>query len=114
MPKAKRKRREPKPPVYPPHPDIAVLNAQQEEFAEAARVSMEKAEEVKDAIRVAVFELLSASPPEDATVPDDAECLVLGYHPCPNGSPTGECIYNNEEDPSLDSCLYCGQPEERK
>jgi len=29
-------------------------------------------------------------------------------------SPTGFCVYNSENDPCHDSCLHCGQPEERK
>ncbi len=38
----------------------------------------------------------------------------------PNGwepkavSPIGYCVYNDEEDPCCDSCLYCGMPDERK
>jgi hypothetical protein len=31
-----------------------------------------------------------------------------------NKSPIGKCIYNNEEDPCQDNCIYCGQPDERK
>ena len=31
-----------------------------------------------------------------------------------DGSPTGHCAYNTAEDPTCDSCLFCGQPEERK
>ncbi len=29
-------------------------------------------------------------------------------------SPVGMCVYNEDEDPMRDSCLYCGDPEERK
>ena len=29
-------------------------------------------------------------------------------------SPLGICIYNNHEDPCLDECVVCGDPEERK
>lgn len=29
-------------------------------------------------------------------------------------NPLGVCVYNVEEDPSLDSCLFCGDPDERK
>lgn len=35
------------------------------------------------------------------------------YHECPNGS-VGICVYDKIHDPNLDSCLACGQPEERK
>lgn len=29
-------------------------------------------------------------------------------------SPIGTCVYNIEEDPCEDECIYCGQPDERK
>lgn len=31
-----------------------------------------------------------------------------------DGSPTGYCVYNDVEDPINDSCVFCGQPDERK
>jgi hypothetical protein len=35
------------------------------------------------------------------------------HHKC-DGSPPGFCAYDSDEDPALDSCLFCGMPEERK
>jgi hypothetical protein len=32
---------------------------------------------------------------------------------CPT-SPTHQCVYDSAEDPRHDSCVYCGDPEERK
>ena len=29
-------------------------------------------------------------------------------------NPLGACVYNHAEDPSLDFCLFCGHPDERK
>jgi len=29
-------------------------------------------------------------------------------------SPIGICVYNSDEDPAWDSCLICGEPDERK
>jgi len=29
-------------------------------------------------------------------------------------SPLGVCVYNHIEDPALDYCLFCGEPDERK
>lgn len=40
--------------------------------------------------------------------------ITLSIWPCNNGSPSGWCEYNSEEDPVHDQCVYCGQPEERK
>ena len=37
----------------------------------------------------------------------------IGFHECQD-SPIGICFYNVIEDPALDNCLICGDPEERK
>lgn len=39
--------------------------------------------------------------------------IVIGYHECKD-SPIGICFYDNMEDPALDDCLICGEPDERK
>lgn len=39
--------------------------------------------------------------------------LALGSWDCPT-SPTGECAYDADEDPSYDDCLFCHKPDERK
>lgn len=39
--------------------------------------------------------------------------LEFGYHEC-GGSPTNQCVYDIDEDPCRDACLFCGDPEERK
>ena len=38
---------------------------------------------------------------------------VVGEWDCEE-SPIGLCLYNRIEDPCLDNCLYCGNPDERK
>ena len=44
-------------------------------------------------------------------------CLEMvgdGYgHECPR-SPIDNCVYDTSEDPAMDSCVFCGQPWERK
>ena len=42
----------------------------------------------------------------------EIEVPLAGWE-CVN-SPTGFCIYNITEDPCMDSCIICGDPEERK
>ena len=46
-----------------------------------------------------------------------AKCSQCGFNAklwyCPS-SPTHLCDYDFDEDPCADSCLHCGQPEERK
>lgn len=39
--------------------------------------------------------------------------IETGYHECKD-SPIGICFYDNMEDPALDDCLICGEPDERK
>jgi hypothetical protein len=43
---------------------------------------------------------------------DDPSDLVLGGWECEK-SPTGYCVYH-DEDSMHDTCLFCGDPEERK
>ena len=43
----------------------------------------------------------------------EIDSVELGSHKC-HHSPTGKCFYNEDEDPCNDSCLVCGQPDERK
>lgn len=42
--------------------------------------------------------------------------LVLSMHECEGESPTGDCIYdlNDEELSGEDTCIFCHQPNERK
>ena len=39
--------------------------------------------------------------------------VVIGRHFCAD-SPVGTCLYDQEEDPTWDTCLVCGHPSERK
>lgn len=39
--------------------------------------------------------------------------LCQGDWDCPN-SPTGLCGYDPRKDPAFDSCVFCGEPDERK
>jgi hypothetical protein len=52
----------------------------------------------------------------DKCFPDDrfeAQFHRVSHWDC-NESPIGLCLYHNIEDPAHDSCIYCGEPEERK
>jgi len=40
-------------------------------------------------------------------------CIQIGDWDC-HESPIGVCFYNAQEDPCLDTCLVCGDPDERK
>lgn len=44
---------------------------------------------------------------------EDPSVLELGYWEC-GESPTGHCIYDDNDDISHDYCLICGDPSERK
>jgi hypothetical protein len=51
---------------------------------------------------------------EEGRGPFKAHQLSVEYsHTCHN-SPLGHCVYDDEEDPCNDNCLYCHEPEERK
>lgn len=51
------------------------------------------------------LELLQETYPQASAISD--------YHDCEN-SPVGFCVYDEDEDPVRDMCLFCNQPEERK
>lgn len=41
--------------------------------------------------------------------------IAIGDWECESKSnPIGICVYNHKEDSCHDSCLYCGEPDERK
>jgi hypothetical protein len=44
---------------------------------------------------------------------DSPSWLEHGTWDC-STSPTGFCVYDENEDPIHDFCLFCGDPEERK
>ena len=48
-----------------------------------------------------------------STLAVDPDSLEFGYYDC-GKSLTNHCVYNVEEDPCQDSCLFCGDPRERK
>lgn len=43
-----------------------------------------------------------------------AEDLALGNWWCKKSNIRSSCVYNDKTDINHDSCLFCGQPEERK
>ena len=56
-------------------------------------------------------------------VPTAETTLTIGSWPCPDPddrhpddipNPLGVCVYNQDEDPANDFCLFCGNPDERK
>ena len=65
-----------------------------------------KAEDEKDNAEDALIEEIKK---EKGTDHD----LSLGYHDCEK-SPTGQCVYDLDEDDSMDDCIYCREPDERK
>lgn len=46
---------------------------------------------------------------EENIIIDDADDLIIGNWNCYR-SPIGLCLYNDDEYPCHDSCLYCFQP----
>jgi len=50
---------------------------------------------------------------EYATEYDGQFDIEIGSWDCED-SPLGVCFYNRDEDPCMDHCLVCGDPDERK
>jgi hypothetical protein len=50
---------------------------------------------------------------DNTVIETDYDALEEGGHLCP-GSPSARCIYDSSNDPAHDSCLFCGEPSERK
>ena len=45
----------------------------------------------------------------------ELDIVVPNLWVCEEGDNTGfPCVYDRESDPALDSCIYCGDPYERK
>ena len=45
---------------------------------------------------------------------DDVDTIATSpYHSC-RRSPVGACVYDDDNDPCHDNCVFCGHPEERK
>lgn len=43
----------------------------------------------------------------------ESDTLGIGVHAC-DKSPIETCVYNTDDDPARDSCLFCFEPHERK
>lgn len=74
-----------------------------------ARASILNAE--KELLRISFLILKKQSPEEYSNL--DPNNMIHGWWDCEE-SPTNKCIYNIENDPVRDSCLFCGEPDERK
>lgn len=45
--------------------------------------------------------------------PPSDNLVIPGYHDCVTQNPAGTCVYDDDNDPAHDFCLFCGGPEER-
>ena len=83
-----------------------------------SRRAAEKAEhairEAENFLKTALEDYLRKHPSKFGKEKDvSASDLELGTWQCAS-SPTKFCVYNKTEDPCCDSCLFCGDPDERK
>lgn len=54
-------------------------------------------------------------PDDEEDLKVDAKYLIVGSWECASGNnPIDVCIYDFENDPCRDECIYCGKPAERK
>ncbi len=110
MPRRRRLPPEPKPVI---HPDLAPRFARRHELEEQIERLQSQIEDEDEAIREYVARQFNATPNDRGRVePEDLE--IPSAWVCEKGSPTGYCVYDNMNDPANDSCLYCGEPRERK
>ncbi len=74
--------------------------------------------ERKMKLEVGIFhvedELIKEAVKELKVKPREPKLVGDGYgHECPE-SPIDTCVYDEDEDPCMDTCLFCGDPWERK
>ena len=82
---------------------------------EAARKEQADAEAERHAL---IVRLVNANPPsdldEEVTLPfEEHQLHTEPFHTCLR-SPAGHCVYDDDQDPMHDNCLYCHEPLERK
>jgi len=92
--------------LYPPLPEFKDLLAKHDQQQAALH-------EAEQTFSQTQYDLLEAT--HSYLKLPKQQHLILGEDswPCPT-SPIGVCVYDPVADPSLDSCLLCGGPEERK
>jgi hypothetical protein len=92
---------------------MKLLEARYEGAARSASTSEDQVYEAEGDIDALVQETVHQLFPE---MDKDALSYRVSGWECeePNKNPFPLCVYNHEEDPCLDDCLFCHQPYERK
>ena len=95
---------------------MTIIQSDWAAYCDMARVKMvtmvaldAQAQVEYDKVRVRMAAQLSP----DWREPFDYRALSVGGHECAT-SPVGSCAYRDDLDARHDSCLYCGDPSERK
>jgi hypothetical protein len=102
--KVSRRRRRQREPEKPPpcHPDLEAINARLKEANDALfKIADERREKLEQLVREKLPTL-----PAEASLSD-------GIWSCEGGSPSGTCVYDTADFDS-ETCLFCGEPQERK
>lgn len=112
--------------------DKATLDRAREALTKIEDEYQAKMDGAEEAVRAITTVLVVADFPEveEVYAPEAHVCPDPGVkrskraktYPYPPGklldpdkpNPTGYCVYDELEDPASDSCLYCGDPYERK
>jgi hypothetical protein len=107
-----RQEKNPKPIPREPDPRVAgVLNAM-DGMREKISEIMEEIGVQQDLLRGIVTGIYNSEWAPEGTL-DSKDLWIEHVHECPK-SPTTYCCYDQENDPAMDSCLFCYQPYERK
>ena len=90
------------------------MNKRLEKMLRARDILMERKMKLEVGIGGIEDELLKEAVKELPEVPGIPRLVGDGYgHDCPE-SPIHTCVYDEDEDPCLDTCLFCRDPWERK
>lgn len=113
MPRRRRLPPDPKPVI---HPDLAPILARRDGIeAEIDRLQDERAGVNAEVQAAVAAHYNTVNVPIAHVAPVNADDLeVMPIWVCEKGSPTGHCVYDDVNDPAHDSCLFCGEPRERK
>lgn len=99
--------------AYPVHPDIEAFQKRVKDNEYAIKRIEEENEAYEEEILLIVAIVYNKGRPEsEHVISGDLQNPYIWN--CPKGSPTGHCVYDDDRDPNHDSCLFCGDPRERK
>lgn len=90
--------------------DFEQIQLEREEWQKIATAKSVYFSQREDAVLQDLIDDQRITAMEENTDPGDYE---IGAWEC-ESSPIGVCLYNRDDDPCFDYCLFCEEPDERK